>query len=264
MHLFFKTVKTVNLPATFLFLKRVHKYTNVSLCTLSQNYDNDMKKFIAYYRVSTDKQGTSGLGLEAQRNQVETFARNAGEIISEYVEVESGKKNDRPQLKSALKQCKKTGAVLVVAKLDRLSRTLSLIAQIMESGAEFVAADNPHANKFTIHILAAVAEFERDQISARTKAALAAAKERGVKLGTHGKVLAAENKASADEYAKKLRPIIEEIRDAGHTSVRAIASELNRKGIETARGGSWHPNTVQRILKRIERLATADQLTLKV
>lgn len=224
----------------------------------------DMKKFISYLRVSTDKQGTSGLGLEAQRAQVKTFADNAGEIITEFVEVESGKKSNRPQLKAALKACKKEGAVLLVAKLDRLSRTLSLIAQILDSGAEFVAADNPHANKFTIHILAAVAEFERDQISTRTKAALAAAKERGVKLGTYGKVLAAENKASADDYAKELRPVIDDIRDAGHTTVRAIASELNRKGIETARGGSWHPNTVQRLLKRIECLGMESQLTLEV
>lgn len=223
-----------------------------------------MKKFVAYYRVSTAKQGRSGLGLEAQKKAVAEFVGSAGMIASEFVEVESGKKNNRAQLEKALRACRKEGATLVVAKLDRLSRSLSLIARIMESGSEFVAADNPHANKFTIHILGAVAEFERDQNSARTKAALAAAKARGVELGRNGKELAKRNASAADAFALELRPHIDDARDAGHTSVRAIAAELNRKGIQTATGSTWHPTTVQRLLKRLEDLEQAAQTQLEL
>lgn len=223
-----------------------------------------MKPFVAYFRVSTEKQGRSGLGLEAQRKAVSEFVGSAGVIVEEFVEVESGKKNNRAQLEKALKACRKAGATLVVAKLDRLSRSLSLIARIMESGSEFVAADNPHANKFTIHILGAVAEFERDQISARTKAALAAAKARGVELGRNGKELAKANAATADAFAIEVRPHVDAARDAGHTSVRAIAGELNRKEIRTAAGGKWHPTTVQRLLERIEALGQASQISLEL
>ena len=141
-------------------------------------------KFIAYFRVSTDRQGKSGLGLEAQREAVMTYL-NGGRwsLVDEFTEVESGKHSDRPELAKALAACKKRKAKLVIAKLDRLSRNLAFIAALMESGVEFVAVDMPHATKLTIHILAAVAEHEREMISERTKAALAAAKKRGQRLG---------------------------------------------------------------------------------
>jgi DNA invertase Pin-like site-specific DNA recombinase len=145
------------------------------------------RRFVAYYRVSTDRQGRSGLGLEAQQKAVRDYLDGgAWEIVAEFVEVESGKRADRPELARALDACRKHKARLVIAKLDRLSRNLAFIATLMDSGVEFVAVDNPHANKLTIHILAAVAEHEREMISERTKAALAAAKARGKKLGTPG------------------------------------------------------------------------------
>lgn len=141
-------------------------------------------KFVAYFRVSTDRQGKSGLGLEAQRQAVTDYL-NGGRwaFVGEFTEIESGKRNDRPQLAAALAACKKLKAKLVIAKLDRLGRNLAFIATLMESGVEFVAVDNPHANKLTVHILAAVAQHEREMISERTKAALAAAKRRGKRLG---------------------------------------------------------------------------------
>src|SRR5262249_54816414 len=143
------------------------------------------RRFVAYYRVSTDRQGQSGLGLEGQQKAVMDYLNGgARELVSEFVEVESGKRADRPELARALEACRKHKCKLVIAKLDRLSRNLAFIATLMNSGVEFVAVDNPHANKLTIHILAAVAEHEREAISERTKAALAAAKARGKRLGT--------------------------------------------------------------------------------
>src|SRR6478752_9170661 len=140
--------------------------------------------FVAYYRVSTARQGRSGLGLDAQRKAVTDFLNGGSwELSSEFVEIESGKANDRPQLEQALATCELSGATLVVAKLDRLSRNLAFLAKLQESGARFVAADMPEANELTIHIMAAVAQAERKAISVRTKEALAAAKARGVKLG---------------------------------------------------------------------------------
>ena len=141
-------------------------------------------KFVAYFRVSTDRQGKSGLGLEAQREAVLAYLDGGSwQLVGEFTEVESGKRSDRPQLAAALVACKKHKAKLVIAKLDRLSRNLAFIATLMDSGVEFVAVDNPHANKLTVHILAAVAQHEREMIAQRTKDALAAAKARGVKLG---------------------------------------------------------------------------------
>jgi DNA invertase Pin-like site-specific DNA recombinase len=142
------------------------------------------RRFVAYYRVSTDRQGRSGLGLEAQQKAVMDYLNGgAWELVGEFIEVESGKRSDRPELARAIDACRKHKARLVIAKLDRLSRNLAFVATLMESGVEFLAVDNPHANKLTIHILAAVAEHEREAISERTKAALAAAKARGKRLG---------------------------------------------------------------------------------
>src|SRR5271167_1299606 len=147
--------------------------------------------FVAYYRVSTDRQGRSGLGLDAQREAVACYVGSVtGTVLEEFTEVETGKRNDRAELQKALGACRRQKARLVIAKLDRLSRNVAFIAAMMDSGVEFVACDNPHATRLTLHILAAVAEHEREMIAARTKAALQAAKARGVRLGRNGERLA--------------------------------------------------------------------------
>ena len=215
-------------------------------------------RFIAYFRVSTDKQGKSGLGLEAQREAVLAYL-NGGRwaLVSEFVEVESGKRNDRPQLTAALAACKKHKAKLVIAKLDRLSRNLAFIATLMESGVEFVAVDNPHANKLTVHILAAVAQHERELIAQRTREALRAAKARGKKLGNpklaEARKFAIEgNRASAARYAANVLPVMREIQASGISSLRGVARALTARGIATARGGEWTPVQVSDILRRGE------------
>lgn len=202
-------------------------------------------RFVAYYRVSTDRQGKSGLGLEAQRKAVMDYLNGgAWALVADFVEVESGKHSDRPQLTAALEACRKHKAKLVIAKLDRLSRNLAFIATLMESGVEFVAVDNPHANKLTVHILAAVAQHEREMISERTRAALQAAKRRGIKLGNPKLTEAAKRaveslKAAADRFAANVLPVIREIQAGGAASANAIAAKLNERGVKTARGGKW-------------------------
>src|SRR5450759_813701 len=175
------------------------------------------RNFVAYYRVSTDRQGRSGLGLEAQRDSVRHhLLRENGSLAVEFVEVESGKRNDRPQLALALAAAKKAKATLIIAKLDRLARNVYFISGLMESGVDFVAADNPHANRLMIHMLAAFAEHEREQISNRTKGALAAAKARGTRLGRHGaEVLAPAHHTAAVEQATQLAPVLDELTSAG-------------------------------------------------
>jgi DNA invertase Pin-like site-specific DNA recombinase len=211
---------------------------------------------VSYLRVSTDKQGASGLGLEAQRKAVADYL-NGGKwtLAHEFIEVESGKRSDRPQLASALAACKKLRAKLVVAKLDRLARNVAFTAKLMESGVEFIAADMPFANKLTIDILAAVAEHEREAISERTKAALAAAKARGTKLGTPDpagavKRMRAAHMANAARFAANVLPIIHEVQAAGHTSCNAIAGQLNTRKVATANGGRWTHVQVRQILDR--------------
>jgi DNA invertase Pin-like site-specific DNA recombinase len=212
--------------------------------------------FVAYYRVSTDKQGQSGLGLEAQRKAVADFL-NGGRwtLVDEFTEIESGKRNDRQQLTAALAACKKLKAKLVIAKLDRLSRNVAFISALMEAGVEFVACDMPHASKLTIHILAAVAEHEREAISARTKAALAAAKARGIKLGNpkladvRARAIIT-NKAEADRFAQNTAPVIREIESSGVASLRGIAKALAARGVSTARGGEWTAVQVAAIKQR--------------
>ena len=221
-------------------------------------------KFIGYLRVSTEKQGQSGLGIEAQRKAIDDYL-NGGkwELLAEYVEIESGKRSDRPELAKALAHSKATGATLVIAKLDRMSRNVAFISNLMESGVEFVAADMPMANRLTVHVLAAVAEHEREMISQRTTAALAAAKVRGVKLGNpngaralrglgNGRAIVGA-KAKADAHMARVVPVIETIRGEGATSLRGIAEELNRQGILTARGGQWYATTVKNLLDRAAR-----------
>lgn len=221
-------------------------------------------RVVTYLRVSTAEQGRSGLGLEAQRAAVEAFCASRGcEVLAEYVEVESGKRDDRPQLMAALHRAKVTGAVLVIAKLDRLSRSVAFLAQLQDSGARFVAADMPEANETMVHIMAAMAQAERKAIAKRTREALAAAKARGVKLGNpngaaalhragRGNGAAVEAVATAAaQRAADLAPIVAELQAEGFTSLPAIASQMNARGIKTARGGAWHPSSVANLLRRV-------------
>jgi DNA invertase Pin-like site-specific DNA recombinase len=208
-------------------------------------------RFVAYYRVSTDRQGRSGLGVEAQRDAVgRHVASHSGELIADFCEIESGKRSDRPQLAAAIAAAKKAKATLIIAKLDRLARNVHFISGLMESGVDFVAADNPHANKLMVHLLAAFAEHEREQISQRTKDALAAAKTRGTRLGRNGADrLAPAYRAEAVERARQLAPVLAELKDAG-MSARRMAAELTARGIATPSGGRWHAQTVLRIISR--------------
>jgi len=224
-----------------------------------------MKKAITYYRVSTERQGESGLGLLAQQKAVKDFAgANDYQLQGEFVEVESGKKNNRPVLVQALEKCKRENATLLIAKLDRLGRNVAFISKLMESGVDFKAVDNPHASKLVIHMMAAFAEHERDLISERTIAALQAAKSRGVVLGGFGReVLAKRNKDRAISYAWHMMPVIEGIRSAGIKTVRGIAAELNRKEIPTYRnnGKKWHSSHVHQLMKRIDNNIKPDNDT---
>jgi DNA invertase Pin-like site-specific DNA recombinase len=217
-------------------------------------------KFVAYFRVSTQKQGASGLGLEAQQEAVRMYL-NGGrwKLVGEFKEVESGKRNDRPALAEALTLCRIHGATLIIAKLDRLARNVAFISNLMESGVEFTAVDFPQANRLTIHILAAVAEHEAVMISARTKAALAAARARGVVLGGDrgniayeasrgAKASIAVRSAAAERRAADLLPAIRYAQANGASSLREIAAALNESGIPAARGGQWSAIQVQRVL----------------
>ena len=214
-------------------------------------------RFIAYYRVSTEKQGRSGLGLEAQRKAVEAYLDGGSwKLVAEFTEIESGKRSERPKLAEAIKTAKEHKATLVIAKLDRLSRNVAFIANLMEAGADFVAVDMPHANKLTIHILSAVAEHEREMISQRTRAALAAAKSRGVQLGNRSNIKVAQARsraarmAQADQFASNILPVILQIRGAGVQTLKGIADALNARGLRTPRGGEWQAIQVKRIVER--------------
>jgi DNA invertase Pin-like site-specific DNA recombinase len=226
-------------------------------------------KFVAYYRVSTQKQGRSGLGLEAQRQAVAEFL-NGGDwkIVAELTEVESGKKSDRPELVKALAMCRLHGARLVIAKLDRLSRNAHFLFGLQEAGVDFVAADMPNANQLTVGIMAVVAQDEAKRISERTKAALQAAKKRGTKLGGFrgfmptarmGKLSAEARGDRAEARATDLAPIIKELQAGGATSLRAIAAGLNEAGIPTARGGEWSSPQVMRILERLDPFRSEEE-----
>jgi DNA invertase Pin-like site-specific DNA recombinase len=246
------------------------------------------KKLVAYYRVSTAKQEASGLGLDGQRAAVADFVRSTGgKIVAEFMETESGKRSDRPELTRALAHVKQARGTLVIAKLDRLARKVAFLANLMESHVDFVACDNPHANKFTIHILAAVAEHEAEQISARTVAALAAYRDgkrvsKRIKLlypdgvptdvveATAGRLGASlpqcrnltaaarakghergveGGKAARAAQAAAVGPEVAELHAAGR-SLREIAAELNGRGYVTRRGLPWHPTAVLRLLNR--------------
>jgi DNA invertase Pin-like site-specific DNA recombinase len=220
------------------------------------------RKFVAYYRVSTDRQGRSGLGLEAQKQAVRDYLTGgAWDLVDELIEVESGKRNDRPKVAEALRLCRLHGATLIIAKLDRLARNVAFVSQLMESGIDFVAVDFPTANRLTVHILAAVAEHEALMISERTKAALQAARERGVRLGGDrgglrgvardgARASAQVRSAAATARAHDVAPTIQQLQMGG-MSLRQIADELTRRGIPAARGGKWSASTVSRLLGRL-------------
>lgn len=213
-----------------------------------------MGKVVGYVRVSTQKQGMSGLGLEAQLAAIKAYAAQHGaEVVAVYEEVESGKNNDRPQLAKALAHAKKGKATFVVAKLDRLARNVAFVSQIMDSGADFVAVDNPYATRLTLHILAAVAEHEAAMIAARTKAALAAAKARGVKLGSPiaaktAPMARAARTAKAKAKAVNLIAIVKDIERSGVTTLSGVAKALEARGVQTPNGNTnWQPGQVSRI-----------------
>lgn len=236
------------------------------------------RKLVAYLRVSTDKQGIRGLGIEAQRRAVHDFASQRGRttiILAEYMEVESGRRSDRPQLWKAIDHARNAGALLVIAKLDRLSRDVHFLTGLDKAGVEFVACDMPDANRLTVTILAAVAEHERELISARTKAALAISKDRIARTGQrkHPEIKRLGNpkgalslrgrgnlhavmtlKEKADQIAIRLRNVVADLKSVGIRSCSDIAEALNDRSILSPRGSRWHPTSVRRLIERIDRL----------
>ena len=213
-------------------------------------------KFVTYYRVSTQKQGRSGLGLEAQKATVDAFLKqHSGIELASFVEVESGKRDDRPQLNAAMERCKLTRATLLVAKLDRLSRNAAFLMTLRDSGVQFEALDIPGANTMTVGVMALVAQQEREFISKRTKDALAARRARGLPLGTPrdmsayaaraGRLGRKVNSERAQERAQLVAPQIQAAHAAGHTSLRAVAAYLNDQQITTPRGRQWTATAVR-------------------
>ena len=224
-------------------------------------------RLVAYERVSTARQGRSGLGLEAQQNAIEEFSTSRGaQVIGRFTEVESGRKADRPELAKALTLAKLTGATLVIAKLDRLSRNAAFLLTLPDSGVRFLAVDMPEANDLTVGIMALVAQQEREAISRRTREALAAARARGVRLGNPngaaalrragkgGEALRAAVGRNADAFAEELAPVIASVRAEGVMSLRAIATVLNDRGMLTRRGKRWHVSNVRNLLARVQSI----------
>jgi len=222
-----------------------------------------MRRFVAYFRVSTARQGRSGLGIEAQREAVLQYINGNSEVLAEFVEHESGRKADRPELAKALRHCRATGATLIVARLDRLARDVAFLSGVMNSSVEFVVCDFPDANRLTLHVMAAVAEYEARRIGDNTRAALKVAKARGVKLGNPNGAAAlrraakgnaaavAARRAQTAQRASDLREMVEDIRSSGITSLSGIAAELNLREARTPQGKQWHPASVARLLARL-------------
>lgn len=208
-----------------------------------------MTKLIAYYRVSTARQGKSGLGLAAQKQRIADFVRSPDQIIGEFCDIQSGRDDDRTELHKALSLAKRENAKLIIARLDRFSRRVSFIAQIMEQGIGLVCAEMPHASDFQLHIFAALAQEERRLISERTKAALAEAKRRGVVLGSNGKNLAAKNRKAADDFSATLRSKLDA--DLLGRSYSEIARRLNESGFVTVTGRKFYPQTVKNVIRRL-------------
>jgi len=220
------------------------------------NHHTPPSKFVAYYRVSTTGQGDSGLGLEAQRMAVQAYLAQASgaELVAEFTEIESGKKKNRPELAEAVRLCKRHKATLIIAKLDRLARNVHFIFGLMESRVDFLACDNPHANRLMVHMLAAFAEHEREMISQRTKEGLQAAKARGVVLGANSAALNKRHIAEADERAHELAEQIRQIPEDLRRNVTSLTRELNARQLPTAKGGTWHRQSVYRFLARCNDL----------
>jgi DNA invertase Pin-like site-specific DNA recombinase len=210
------------------------------------------KEYIGYCRVSTTKQGISGLGLEAQQEALRQYVHQVGgTLVAEHVEIESGKVSTRPILAQAISECRKRRGVLLIAKLDRLSRSVAFTSALMETDVPFIACDMPEANRFQLHLMAAFGEYEREQISVRTKAALAAAKARGVVLGTHGRKLADQQIANASAFAETLRPLIERLLNGDSVRLQDVADGLNKAAIATREGGKWGAASAQRVMLRL-------------
>lgn len=230
-----------------------------------------IRHFIAYFRVSTAKQGRSGLGLEAQKESVDRYLHglgNGARLLADYQEVETGKRDDRVALHQALDHCRLTGATLIIAKLDRLSRDAAFLLTLQKGDVPFLAADMPEMNQLTVGIMAVVAQAEREAISRRTKEALTAAKARGVRLGNpngaralreglaraggpNPKRAADAAHAAALERSERLRPVIDGLRAEGIATVRGITEQLNARGYKTPRGAQWHSTSVHRLLKTL-------------
>lgn len=228
-------------------------------------------KHIAYFRVSTARQGRSGLGLEAQRDAVMTYIKSTGgRLLAEFTEVESGKRNDRPELRRALVRAKVSGARLIIAKMDRLSRNAAFLLQLRDSGVRFIAADLPNADETVVGIMAVIAQREREMIAQRTKAALAVARRRlakeGLRLGNpngaqalrkagKGNIAAIKAaRAAAERRAEEMRETLDDVLAAGPLSHAAVAEELNRREIEAPRGGPWYAMGVARLRRRLQHL----------
>ena len=223
-----------------------------------------VQRFVAYERVSTARQGASGLGLEAQRQAIDGFAALRGaDVLARFTEVESGKNPNRPELTAAIRLARLTGATLIIAKLDRLSRNAAFLLTLRDSGVRFLAVDMPEANDLTVGIMALVAQAEREAISRRTKEALAVARARGVRLGNPNGAAALKHagkgavapraavSANAEAHAQDLAQVVADIRAAGTTSLRAMAAELNARGMKTRRGGAWQVSNVRNLVRRI-------------
>lgn len=219
-----------------------------------------MSKYVAYFRVSTIRQGQSGLGLEAQRTAVQRFLPGDARLVADYIEVENGRKSERPQLLAAIAQAQREDAVLLVAKLDRLARSVAFLATLMESRVRFQAVDLPAADEFTLHILAAVAQKEASAISSRTREALAAKKARGAQLGTPANLtdeakqkglIARKTNALANVNNHQAAQLATLLRATG-ANLRAIAAQLNQSGYCTRRGKSFHPMGVKRLLEKVK------------
>ena len=219
--------------------------------TAKQGVVQPTQKWVCYYRVSTQRQGESGLGLDAQREAVSRYVNGSGLVVGEFTEVESGKRSsNRPELQKALDLCRKQKATLVLAKLDRLARNVHFISGLLESNVSFVAADQPTKDRFMLHLQAAFAEEEGRRISLRTKEALAAAKRRGVIIGATGTARAARYKAKAAEQAQTYAPLLAELRGLGIWQVRQVRDELNRRGVASPGNGRWHLLNTHNLLKR--------------
>lgn len=202
-------------------------------------------QYVAYYRVSTTKQGQSGLGLEAQRSAVQAFTQSET-VIAEFTEIETGKRDDRPQLNAALQFAAKHSATLVIAKLDRLSRDVHFISGLLKRNVPIKACDMPYADNFQFHIMAAVAEKEREMIGERTRAAIAAKRARGQAWGTN-----AARVGVADAFAQSIRADIQSLIDSGSVGPAAVARGLNERGIRTSEGGLWGAGQVARVMRRV-------------